>query len=167
MNTIEEAKAYLRENLEKGVSCPCCKQLVKQYDYSLNVSIAHVLIQMYHLHREGQEWVHVNTEVKKSSGGYFSLAKHWDLIKQKMLNENEDKRVSGYWKLTTKGTAFVENRITVPKQVVMYDGRILAFSDENISIGQALGKKFSYSELMGVHFRNNTPTDQPKQTSII
>ncbi len=30
MNTISEAKQYLRNNFESGVNCPCCDQFVKQ-----------------------------------------------------------------------------------------------------------------------------------------
>lgn len=145
MQTIKEAKQHLRENWVKGVNCACCGQFVKRYSYKLNVSIAVTLIEMYNLKKE---WVHVNTEISPTSGGYFSLAQHWKLIYQKPL-EGEDKKGSGYWALTDKGRDFVLNRIIVPTHVHMFDGRVLGFAEEHTSIVEALGKKFSYSELMG------------------
>jgi len=148
MQTIQEAKQYLRSNFEKGIDCPCCGQLVKKYPYSLNVSIATTLIEIYKIHKSGWDWIHVNTQIRPTSGGYFSLARHWGLIIQKEVEETDDKRGSGYWKLTDRGFDFVLSKITVPKYVYMFDGSVLGFSDTKTSISKALGKKFSYEELM-------------------
>lgn len=147
MKTIDEAKKYLRDNFETGVKCPCCGQMVRKWRYCLTSSVALCLIEMYKLHINGKEWVHVNTEIRPQSGGFFSLLKWWKLIEIKP-KEGEDKRVSGYWRLTKSGEQFVLGNITVPKYVETYDNKLIGFSGDPVNIKQVLGKKFSYEELM-------------------
>ena len=147
METITNAKEYLKLNWEKGVECPCCERFVKVYTKSLNSSVASVLIAMY---KNGSEWVHVNEEIRPRSGGQFSIAKDWGLIEQKE-KEGEDiekKRVSGYWRLTVKGRQFVRDEILIPKYIRTLNGEILEFSSDLISIRDSLGKHFNYSEMM-------------------
>lgn len=150
IQTLQEAKQHLRANWDKGVDCPCCGQFVKRYTYHLNASIGATLISLYKLHEIGSEWIHVNTEIRPESGGYFSLAKHWGLIEQREKDDHERdaKRVSGYWKLTPKGNEFVRGIISVPKSVYCFDGKVLGFSEAQVNIHKALGKKFNYQELM-------------------
>lgn len=148
VTTVAQAKQYLRDNWEEGIDCPCCGQFVKRYQYSLNVSIGLTLIKMYKLHKQGVEWVHVNTQIKPTSGGYFSLGKWWDLIEQRSKGPEDDKRVSGYWRLTKRGEQFVLGAIDVPKYVEVFDNKRLGFSSDLVQIKQCIGKKFSYSELM-------------------
>lgn len=160
MATIEEARLFIESNRVDGCKCPACDQLCKEYCYNLNVSIAQALIKLYKFNRDGTTWVHVNTQLHQVSGGYFSLAKWWDLIVQKH-NEDNTKRVSGYWSLTRKGYDFVENKIMVPSYVNMYNGEVLGFSEQLVSIVGCLGKKFNYSELMGDYYLpKTTPTQE-------
>lgn len=148
-STIAEAKRFLRENFDDGCDCPACGQLVKKYKYNINASIGVTLIEMWKLHQKGSEWVHVNSEIRPLSGGYFSLAQQWNLIEGKQTSEEGvTKRVSGYWRLTPRGNNFVNDRITVPKYVEIYDGKVVGWSDEQIGIEDCLGKKFHYAELM-------------------
>jgi hypothetical protein len=58
------------------------------------------------------------------------------------------KRTSGKWALTDKGTLWVDSLATVQSHVKIYDGRLLGFEGEQITIQDALGKDFDYSELM-------------------
>lgn len=149
MQTIKDAKEYLRENWEEGVDCPCCGQLVKLYDYPLNNSIALTLVKMYQIEiSENRHWIHVQKEIRPSSGGYFSLAKWWGLIVSQEKNEDDDKRVSGFWALTKKGKLFIENKIRVPKKVLIYNSKKIGFVEETTNITESLNKKFSYEELM-------------------
>lgn len=159
MQTIAEAKTYLRENYEKGATCPCCSQLVKKYPYHLNATVATTLIKMYELHQQGKKWVHVNTEIRPRSGGYFSIAQNWGFIAGKE-NEDETKRVSGHWTLTARGIDFVLNRIRVPRTVFVVVGKRVGFSEDEINITEALGTKFDYRELMGNYYPSEPPAAQ-------
>lgn len=157
METLGEAKQFLRDNWEEGCACPCCGQFVKRYTYNLNRSVGLTLIKIFTLHKNHDVWVHVNTEIRPESGGYFSIAKHWGLIVQREKEETDDKRVSGYWAITAKGRKFIVGEITVPKAVEMFDGRVLKFSDEQITIQQCLGDEFSYKQLMGPYLTKDEP----------
>lgn len=102
---------------------------------------------MYRLHNEGFEWVHVNTEIRPTSGGFFSLGKWWGLIELKGKTD-EDKRVSGLWRLTEKGKMFVRGELRIKKYIEIFDNKLIGFDGEDIDIRFVLGKRFSYEELM-------------------
>lgn len=57
---------------------------------------------------------------------------------------------SGFHRITQRGRDFAHGRVVVPKYVHVYNGEYVnVFSDETISIEQALGEAFDYRELMG------------------
>lgn len=143
MTTIAEAKKFLRDNFEKGVDCPACGQLVRRWKHSLNSSIARTLIQMYN--KGG--YVHIMNEIHLTT--MYAIAAYWGLIEAKEHNITDDnKKASGEWKLTPKGEAFVENRITIAKYCYVFDHMVDGFSKEQVDIEQSLGKKFDYKELI-------------------
>lgn len=149
METLVDAKKHLRDNWEKGTECPCCGQMVKLYKRRLNSAAALYLIDL--LKKSGGKAgvaVHI-TEIGKAStsGGSFAQLAHWDLIKP-IHNTDTSKRTSGQWCITAKGVDFVRGTITVPAYTFQFDGKCLGSSDERISIKQALGVKFDYSDLM-------------------
>ncbi len=149
METVADAKKYLHDNWKQGVKCPCCGQMVKLYKRRLNSAAALCLIDL--LKKSGGKAgvaVHI-TEIGKAStsGGNFAQLAHWDLIKP-IRNTDTPKRTSGKWCITAKGVDFVRSTITVPAYTFQFDGKCLGFSDERISIKQALGVKFNYSDLM-------------------
>ena len=45
----------------------------------------------------------------------------------------------------------------VPSHAELYDNRLLGFSDEQISIHDALGKRFNYTELMSAQVTVEVP----------
>jgi hypothetical protein len=154
-NTLGEARAHVRENWEKGLRCPCCGQWVQRYAYSLHSGMARVLILVYHadkinLMEGGDGWIHVENylvDVGVKIKGVHGKLRHWGLLEQKP-NDDPKKHDSGIWRITDKGRQFVEGTILVPKKVLMYNERFLGFDGEDISIRQALGKRFDYTELM-------------------
>lgn len=149
VHTIEEGKEYLRKNWEVGTTCPCCSQVVKLNTYKMSFGHAKVMIEMYKLHRQGKEWVHVNTEIKPQ-GRQFSEAKHWYLM-EAMPNDNPQKHTSGYWRLTSSGERFVLGQITVQKAVKVFnDKRYRQYEDNEtmVDIRGALKNRFNYDELM-------------------
>lgn len=151
MHTIDEARAYLRKNYAEGVECPCCGQFVKLYKRQIYVSMAADLIKLYRLHRRyGRDrWFHIS-EIRKSTagGGDFAKFLHWGLIEEaKKDPEETTTRTSGYWRITLKGEAFVERRLTVQKYVMLYNGKFRGFDGPQVDIRNRLGKKFNYEEL--------------------
>lgn len=152
METIKEAKAHLRANFEKGVECPCCAQRVQQYKRKLNSGMALFLIGLWKLHnRQGLHRFHSSKDILSTMGLTatsldYSVLKHFDLIEPRLAEQG--KKDSGYWKMTLKGGAFTTLKIASPKHVFLYNNKRQGFSDETITIKEALGEKFDFDELM-------------------
>jgi len=141
--TIAAAKKIMREKIEKGVLCPCCNQGVKMYQWRLDSQSAKLLIDFYK--RRG-EWVHPLDDLNANNGNYAKM-RHFGLIEAKEKTE-DDKRASGLWRITAKGINFVICETKIPEKVRIYNNDAYGFIGEQITIKQALGKKFSYTELM-------------------
>jgi hypothetical protein len=153
METISEAKVYLKENFEKGCKCPACDQLVKLWKYSIHSTMARLLIELY---VSGGEYHHINElweRVKKKSNiktdhcGDFSKLTYWGFIEPMVKNPEENKRASGYWKITDKGKDFVKGKSLAVKTLLVFDQRVYK-TEGKIDILGALKKKFDYFELL-------------------
>jgi hypothetical protein len=105
-------------------------------------------------------WIHVNEgpvlQNRKGGGDYSKLA-YWDLIEPRPLEDGDSpERTAGWWRPTPRGIAFVHGQIRLPSHVYLYDHRIQTqagdrgFSEETITIFDALGKRFSYAEIMEI-----------------
>jgi hypothetical protein len=76
---------------------------------------------------------------------------HWGLLETK---KNTDKKVrgSGLWRLTPLGRDFIYRHVTLPKYAFVFNNRLEKYSEEQVDVVQALGKKFSYEELMNTTY---------------
>ena len=147
METIKEAKEHLKSNYKKGCICPVCNQSVKLYKRKFYATQARSLILLNKLN-SSKEWVH-SREIMKviNITGDFAKMSYWGLITEQ-LNSDKEKRSSGFWKITSKGKQFVNNQIKILSHTLIYNGKIIGFSKDEISIIDSLGKKFNYNELM-------------------
>lgn len=146
MNTssLEDAKQYLRDHWESGVTCPCCNQYVKLYKRPFNAGMAYSLILLYK--EPAGAWIHVQN-VFANRHGYnanrmdYSQLQHWDLI--------EPGRSAGLWRITEHGRNFVLSITNIRQRAHLFNGKIYGYSGDFISIKDALKNKFNYDELMG------------------
>lgn len=146
--TVAEAKKDLRAGWEKGLKCPCCGQLVKLYKRKLNNGMILFLINLYRASENGEKWHHAKTLMHGSFSMDYAMLRRWQLIVEQP-NDDDAKRTSGVWGITTKGTGFVEGSISVPSHVHIYNDTVIGWSDERITVREGLSEKFDYSELMG------------------
>ena len=153
--TLEEAKAYLRKNWEKGAACPCCTQLVKLYKRKLNSGMARVLIEIYNItqqKRPADGWLHVSKECADrklaATDMEYSKLKYWGLIEPRKDDPETGARTSGFWRITRAGRHFVENLSTAPKHIYLYNQKLFKTGSATTTIKEALGNKFNYTELM-------------------
>lgn len=151
METLKEAKEYLKANWENGTTCPCCKQYVKLYKRPIHSGMAYGLIAAYKL-GGANDFIHIPSVFTENkigvSQGEFAKLRYWGLIEQ-AENHDELKRTSGFWKLTMKGIEFVDGRLRVASRVHIYNGKAIEFdTTELVNIRECLGDKFNYSELM-------------------
>lgn len=148
METIAEAKQFLRANWEKGEKCPCCSQLVKLYRYKFNSYMAVVLKDIFiHQLAGSEDWVHVIQKIRPVNGDYAKL-RHWGLLEEKGDQPEPEKKASGFWRVTNKGKQFLYNRVEIQKYALLFDNRCFGFSGPQINIQIAFGNKFNYTELM-------------------
>ncbi len=167
--TLEEAKAWLLERLEKGIACPCCDQFAKIYTRKLNSSMARGLIWLCD-QAPAREWVEVNRIGPRwlvSKGGTLATLQHWSFIEEQPNERDTTKRTSGIWRPTWDGIAFARRETTTLSHVRLYDNQVLGFAGDHIDIAAALGERFDYSELMSTGANpatgDTTPLDDVEQ----
>lgn len=139
--TLGDARDWLRDRVQDGAKCPCCTQFAKVYRRKLHAGMAVALIHMYR-HRDADNKFDITTHMVTRPGDTSKL-RYWELI------ERDDDDPEGVYRITLLGRLFVEHSATVPSHAEIYDGRLLKVDGEQITITQALGKKFDYPELMG------------------
>jgi len=146
--TLAEARTRLEDDQEKGAICPCCGQFSKIYTRKLNSGMAYSLLRIARAFPNG-EWVHVERFSKSDTrAAEFSKLRFWGLVEPKG-ERKEDGNSAGYWRVTQKGYAFVGLKTLIPAKAQIYNNGCRGFSDQQINIIQALGKRFNYYELMG------------------
>lgn len=151
MNTVKEAKEYLRRNFEKGARCPCCGQNVKLYKRKLTSAMAYALILIKKSGHKG--FFHVENYLKdqdcpSSIRGDFAKLSLFGLIERHVGKREDGSNRNGHFRITDAGMDFVSGKMSVKSHVHIYNNIVMGFSDTTITIREALGKKFDYQELM-------------------
>lgn len=135
-----------------GAHCPTCSQFAKVYRRKLNSGMARCLIWLV---KDGPEysdavgWVDVARSAPRHVVGSreFDKLAHWEMVEMKP-NTDGSKRVSGFWRATEYGKSFARRERYVSSHAVLYNGELLGLEGDSIDIVDALGKRFSYAELM-------------------
>jgi hypothetical protein len=134
---------------EKNLRCECCGRLMVIYHRPINSNMAFTLLQLYR-HKEFN-FVHVERWLKEKgyprSGDFHKLI-YWGFLEKKHEEREDGCKYNGYYKITGRGIMFCENKITAKEKAQIYNNKFLGFEGKEITIQDALGKKFNYSELM-------------------
>lgn len=157
IQTLAQAKTFLRENYKEGAKCPCCNQTVKLYKRKITSAIAFALYLIYK-HIGVQNPVHLEDffkslpNIPNSIRGDVSKLRHWNLIERGDECPKEDGNPrDGYYFLTKYGASFVRGEVTLNKNVHIYNNKIISIETEQndlVTFKQCLGDKFNYKELM-------------------
>lgn len=157
MNTIDEAKAFLKANARgKGATCPCCNQYVKVYRRHITYAMSKSLIMMAratqssHTGGRPSAFIHVGnllTENKHLNSDWAKF-EYWGLIEPMTGDRPDGSNRTGMWRLTDKGWAFVGNRLAIPAWVDVYNKRPLSFAPNEVTIKQTIGTAFDYDAMM-------------------
>lgn len=158
--SLAGARDFVEARRDRGCYCPCCDQFVKIYKRRFNAGAARSLIYIWKLTKSGatdeEGYVHIQREFARrysanANAMDYGQLKWWGLIDPKLSNdENKDTKDTGYWKLTKKGEGVVKNVIRIPARAHILNNTLMGFSEEQTYIAEALGKKFSYTELMAL-----------------
>jgi hypothetical protein len=144
-DTLGIARAWLRNRVEAGAACPCCRQFAKVYRRKVNSGMARSLIRMY---RADPERGYVYIPDLGSRSREEGKLRYWGLVEEERTRREDGGR-AGYWRVTDLGEAWVLDRITIPSHARVYDSRCLGLDDtQRVSIRDALGNHFNYDELM-------------------
>lgn len=156
--TLTHARKWLFDTVEDGAKCPCCQQLAKLYKRNLNSGMARSLVWLVRQSNANKVnglspagWVYLGKEAPAWLLRTKELAttRHWGLVELKPRDpEDTARRTSGIWRPTEKGVDFVHCRLRVPKRVHLYDNIQCGWSEEHVSVVEALGTKFDYASLM-------------------
>lgn len=152
--TLAQARQEYKQVIKgEGGRCPCCRRWGKINGYQINSTQVRGMIWMLRRFRKNQ-WIEL-AKAPKFILRSKSLATlhHWELLENKPKQDDEDKRSSGFWRLTQKGRDFLRLKITLPKHAFVFDNTLIKFSKQHVDAVQALGKKFSYEELMSTTYR--------------
>jgi hypothetical protein len=150
--TIDTAKLQFRQALERGehTDCPCCGRYAQIYRRKFHSSMAVQLIKLFAA-GGSFKFVHASKLIINNMAGIgdFTKAKYWGLIyPMEKPEDHTTTKTSGFWRLTSHGEAFVRGLISIPREVVVFDDRVLAIGDEKTTIREALNDKFDYAELL-------------------
>lgn len=155
--TVKQAREFLRARLDEGASCPTCLQHVQVYRRQITSTMAYVLVLMYRYAEENGDlffnvprYLRGLKDPNLPQGSDETKLKHWELIEAQSGVEGDDGNPrTGLYRITERGKQFVRGELRVPKYARIYNGKLLSLSkDETVSIREALGKRFRYSELM-------------------
>lgn len=145
MTTLDDARAWLRDRVDKGDRCPCCTQFAKVYRRRITSSMARMLIRMHRV--AGCDYAYL-PDLRDGNGSMdTTMLRYWALIEEDREPRPDGGR-AGWWRLTPLGQSFVLGEVEVPMYARVYDGRVLSLVGDLVHISDALGTRFDYAELM-------------------
>ena len=151
--TLAQYRERLMVQIQVGTHCKACDQWAKVYHNKFNSSMARTAILLYgYCKKNPDEWLHCGDYLIQNHHQLKGV--HGKLCRYELMEKNKDAepingaKSSGLYRMTAKGIAFVEERLTVPEYWTQYNGKTLHFDGDTIGIRDALGKHFDYKELM-------------------
>lgn len=153
METIKEAKAYLRANYKTGIGCPCCAQYVRMYRRKLNSGMAIALMMLYDSSLKNAGYVHIEElfiSAKRKTTHDWALLRFWGFIEEMPRIASEKVKSNGKWKITLSGISFLLGKTDAKKYIYLYNNKLITLPENvlEISFKACFGEKFNYNELM-------------------
>lgn len=157
-SSLERARRRYRGELtrEHHATCPCCERAGHVAKRSLSRIMVQYLIEMYRAWRAtGCTWVDVTDLAVYRGGaqrGDYAYLVHFGLAIPAPAESRELRK--GLWRPTPLGVEFLRGHKVVPSHVWIYEGRVFERAGfggaafEVVNVHQALGREFSYRELM-------------------
>lgn len=143
---LAEVQDWTRQRLDDGVRCVACDQFAKVYRRNIYATLAKHMITMWQKGGPDRRFLSLSKDLKQG-GGDMGKMRYWGLVEEEKT-VFPDTGEQGYWRLTDLGVKFVCGEVTLPKYAYVYDGVCLRLDGPQVSIREALGKKFDYTALM-------------------
>jgi hypothetical protein len=145
--SLGEARDTLRDLVEDGHECPCCRQFARIYRRSIHASMASALVKLHQAAPVGT-WLTIADHLEHRELADAGKLAYWNLIAPDLETRDDGSARTGVWKVTAHGAAFVRGEIEVPRYARVYAQRCLGLVGPYVSIRFCLGKAFDYDELM-------------------
>lgn len=143
-------------------SCPVCERTAMCKKRALNKGMAAVLIAFHRTERDAEGYSHIR-DVREwrpalIAEGKTRITDHirdwvklqlWEIMAKHPPGRTGKENATGYWRITEKGHAFLQDELTVPKFAHDYDNECKELSGPMIGIQEALTTEFNYREIMG------------------
>ena len=137
----------------EGIECPCCGTWLRYHKRKFNAGMARILIWLVQeFERNNGRWINVPAQAPSHVLRSLEVSKLeiWGLAENCRKGRNRER---GIWRPTELGIHFAHGLEMIPSYVLLFQKKPRGFSDEQISIREALGEKFDYDELMREHPR--------------
>lgn len=145
--TLEDVQAWLRERVDEGAQCPACTQRAQVYRRKVHARMAADLFTVARLGGwDARGWVNVGEAVGRSSPDLVKC-RYWGLIEAQEGEREDGSTRIGLWRLTEAGLRYLRGE-PIQKYARLYDGRCLGFVGDMVTVRDALGTKFDYTDLM-------------------
>jgi len=148
---VRAAAEAFRAAIENGnvAVCPCCGRNGQVIRRTVHSSMAASLVWLVGVFRRTGDWVYIPDEAPRwlINTREWGRMRYWGLVEPRPNIDNR-KRTSGVWRPTQLGMDFSDGFVRIPKYVYIFDDTIIERSGDMIHVKDALGKKFSYEELV-------------------
>lgn len=164
-SAVQKLRNEVAQGRKTGCTCPICGHYAKEYERHITTAMVKTLWivkQWFEKNDPGldKKWLQVENYVAelplkirplhRGASSNFSLLKHWGFIVQRPGVRADGSNRIGYWRITQKGIEFLNDKMKVPKFAVIYNNKLIRFSDDPVSVRDCMTKKFSYAELMAI-----------------
>lgn len=145
-STVADAKAWLKARLKDGAPCPVCTQRAQTYRRRINAGAFRGLAHAYRTYGTQTDF-HAPDSLARLGGEWARLAL-WGFIVDTGRARDDGGR-GGWWRVTGRGERFLLGQQTAPKYVFLFDGRVMGWSEEQVSASECVGHGFDLRELLG------------------
>ena len=147
---LSDARKEVMAALDEGIICPCCDKYVRQYKRKFNSTMARSLMWLVQTHMNiDDDWVNVPYIAPRwlVQTNQLPTVRWWGLIERHPNTDSATKH-SGLWRPTQSGIDFAYKKSKIIASAITYNGNVTGFTGDEITIEDALGETFDYSEMM-------------------
>lgn len=125
--------------VNRGISArlPLGRIALRIYGHTIDKASVSALgrLRKFHKRHGSDEWAHLNDFAGPRHGNWARL-RWWGLIEPRPMDEDEtDKDVRGWWRLTGLGFAWLRGDVTVPRTALIFDGAWIGWKDSKDKVG--------------------------------
>ena len=134
--TVREAREYVKERIEEGVSCPCCGSWNRVYSRRLNRAKVRELREIFAFaDDQGMLYDYVNIPASGVSlrNREYPKLRFWGLLEPRDPDVGSGEG-TGWWRVTPQGVAFVRGTLSLPNKVLEYRSRVLRVAEDAVTV---------------------------------